>query len=159
MIHRFEQFTGAISAIYRDIQKIERDEMEKQGLRGAFAQYLVAISRHPQGITAAALCEVCDKDKAAVSRIIGELEAKGLVYKENDGTSQYRARLCLTPAGMEAADFVRQRASIAVELAGKGLSDEDRVVFYTALERIAANLQSISQTGIPEIPDTKGNNI
>ena len=71
MLNRFEQFTSAISALCRDVQKIERDEMEKQGLRGAFAQYLLAISRYPEGITASALCEVCDKDKAAVSRIIG----------------------------------------------------------------------------------------
>lgn len=150
MLNRFEQFTSAISALYRDVQKIERDEMEKRGLRGAFAQYLLAISRYPEGITAAALCEVCDKDKAAVSRIIGEMEAKGLLEKENDGISQYRAKLRLTPEGKAAAAFVRERASVAVELAGSGLSDEDRKVFYSALERISLNLQQICTDGIPE---------
>lgn len=150
MLDRFEQFTSMISALHRDVQKIERDEMEKRGLRGAFAQYLLAISRHPEGITAAALCEVCDKDKAAVSRIISEMEVKGLLEKENDGISQYRARLRLTPEGQAAAMFVRERASIAVELAGSGLSDEDRKVFYSALERISANLQQICMDGIPE---------
>lgn len=149
MLNRFEQFTSAISALCRDVQKIERDEMEKQGLRGAFAQYLLAISRYPEGITASALCEVCDKDKAAVSRIIGEMESRGLLKKINDGTSQYRAKLSLTPAGEEAAAFVRERASIAVELAGSGLSDEDRKAFYKALELISANLQEICQKGIP----------
>ena len=148
MLNRFEHFTAAISAIYRDIQKIERDEMEKQGLRGAFAQYLLALKRHPQGITAAALCEVCDKDKAAVSRVITELEAKGLLYKDSEG--QYRAKLYLTPAGEEAAAFVEKRASAAVELAGNGLSDSDRTVFYNAMERIAGNLQQICLNGIPE---------
>ena len=150
MLNRFEQFTTAISALYRDVQKIERDEMEKQGLRGAFAQYLLAISRYPEGITAAALCEVCDKDKAAVSRIITEMENKGLLEKENDGTSQYRAKLRLTTAGQQAAAFVRERASVAVELAGSGLSDDDRKVFYSALERISTNLQQICVDGIPE---------
>lgn len=149
MLRRFEQFTTAISALYRDVQKIERDEMEKQGLRGAFAQYLLAISRHPEGITAAALCEACDKDKAAVSRIIAEMEAKGLLEKENAGTSQYRARLRLTPAGQAAADFTRERVCAAVELAGSGLSDEARKSFYSTLERISANLQQICQQGIP----------
>lgn len=149
MLDRFEQFTSAISAMYRDVQKIERDEMEKQGLRGAFAQYLLAISRHPEGITAAALCEVCDKDKAAVSRIIGEMEAKGLLEKENDGTSQYRSRLRLTEQGQKTAAFVRERASIAVEMAGSGLSDEDRKIFYSALGRISGNLQQICREGIP----------
>lgn len=149
MLNRFEQFTSAISALCRDVQKIERDEMEKQGLRGAFAQYLLAISRYPEGITASALCEVCDKDKAAVSRIIGEMESKGLLQKINDGTSQYRARISLTPAGEEAAAFVRERASAAVELAGSGLSDEDRKAFYKTLELISENLQEICEKGIP----------
>jgi DNA-binding MarR family transcriptional regulator len=149
MLNRFEQFTSAISALCRDVQKIERDEMEKQGLRGAFAQYLLAISRHPEGITASALCEVCDKDKAAVSRIIGEMESKGLLQKINDGTSQYRARISLTPAGEQAAAFVRERASAAVELAGSGLSDEDRKTFYKTLELISENLQEICKKGIP----------
>lgn len=149
MLNRFEQFTSAISALCRDVQKIERDEMEKHGLRGAFAQYLLAISRYPEGITASALCEVCDKDKAAVSRIIGEMESKGLLQKINDGTSQYRARISLTPAGEEAAAFVRERASAAVELAGSGLSDEDRKAFYKTLELISENLQEICKKGIP----------
>lgn len=149
MLNRFEQFTSAIAALCRDVQKIERDEMEKQGLRGAFAQYLLAISRYPEGITASALCEVCDKDKAAVSRIIGEMESKGLLQKINDGTSQYRARISLTPAGEEAAAFVRERASAAVELAGSGLSDEDRKAFYKTLELISENLQEICKKGIP----------
>lgn len=152
MLNRFEQFTSAIGAIYRDIQKIERDEMEKHGLRGAFAQYLLAISRHPEGITAAALCEVCDKDKAAVSRITSELEAKNLIYKDTEG--QYRAKLYLTAEGQNAAAFVKERASIAVELAGSGLEDPDRRIFYPALERIAGNLQQICRSGIPEGKET-----
>lgn len=149
MIHRFELFTAVISSIYRYIQKLERDEMEKYGLKGAFAQYLLAIDHFPDGVTAAALCELCEKDKAAVSRIVAEMKAKGLLTREGDS---YRATLRLTAAGREAAQFVRQRAVIAVEMAGSGLSDEDRAVFYAALERIAGNLQTICKDGIPDKP-------
>lgn len=148
MLQRFELFTSGISSVYRDVQKIERDEMEKQGLRGAFAQYLLAISRYPEGITAAALCEVCDKDKAAVSRVVAEMEAKGLLERETG--NQYRAKLCLTPAGEEAAEFVRRRASAAVELAGKDLSEDERKAFYAALAVLSASLQKISRAGLPE---------
>lgn len=149
MLQRFELFTSGISSMYRDVQKIERDEMEKQGLRGAFAQYLLAISRFPEGITAAALCEVCDKDKAAVSRVLAEMEAKGLVERETE--NQYRAKLRLTPDGEEAAEFVRKRASAAVELAGKDLSEDERKAFYDALAVLSASLQKISRTGLPEV--------
>ncbi len=149
MINRFEQFTAAISSIYRFVQKIERDEMAKYGLKGAAAQYLLAMSRHPEGITAAALCEVCDRDKAAVSRILGEMEAKGLVVRV-DGDSAYRALLTLTPAGQQASDYVNQKASLAVELAGKDVTDEDRAVLYATLGKIFNNIKTISRKGIPD---------
>ena len=150
MLDRFEQFTAAISTIHRFVQKIERDEMEKYGLKGASAQYLLAMARYPEGITAAALCDVCDRDKAAVSRILSEMEKKGLIARANCGDNQYRAPLELTAAGKEAADYVNQKASRAAELAGQDLTDEDRLVLYAALDSIAANIARLSRVGIPE---------
>lgn len=150
MLNRFEQFTAAISSIHRFVQKIERDEMEKYGLKGASAQYLLAMERYPEGVTAATLCEVCDRDKAAVSRILAEIESKGLVYRVNASESQYRALLALTPAGKQAADYVNKKATIAVELVGKGLTDEDRKILYASLEQIAANIKAVSHRGIPD---------
>ena len=50
MISRFEQFSFTISNIYRSIQKIEREEMDRYGLKGVYAQYLVALKRFPQGL-------------------------------------------------------------------------------------------------------------
>ena len=151
MLDRFEQFTTLISAIYRDIQKIERDEMEKRGLRGAYAQYLLALMQNPQGLTAAQLCDACEKDKAAVSRAVSELESKGFLSRNTEKSNAYRAVLTLTEKGTEAARFVSNRAALAVEQAGKGISDPDRKVFYAALGLIASNLQAISKEGIPNI--------
>ena len=39
--------------------------------------------------------------------------------------------------------------ALAVELAGAGLSDTDRAVLYSALERITENLQRLSKDGLP----------
>jgi DNA-binding MarR family transcriptional regulator len=150
MLDRFEQFTSAISAIYRFVQKIERDEMEKYGLKGASAQYLLAMARYPEGITAAALCDVCNRDKAAVSRILSEMEAKGLITKVNNSESQYRAPLALTPSGKAAADYANRKASRAAEVVGQGLTDEDRRILYRALAHISANIEHLSHCGIPE---------
>ena len=150
MLRRFEQFTAAISAINRFIQKIERDEMEKYGLKGAYAQYLLAMQQHPTGITATELCEVCDRNKAAVSRILSEMEQKGLICRADDQDSQYRARLTLTSAGQEAASYVSHKAALAAELVGSGLSDEARAAFYSALELITKNIGSVSATGLPD---------
>ncbi len=150
MVERFEQFSALISTAYRLVQKLEREEMEKYGLKGALAQYLLVMSHHPEGITAAQLCDACDKDKAAVSRVISEMEAKGLLVRLGEKEQAYRALLMLTDAGKQAAAFVAERASVAVVKANEGLSDAHRKIFYTALERIAANLQKICEDGIPE---------
>ena len=149
MVSRFEHFSASISCIYRYIQKIERNEMEKYGLKGPYAQCLLAMARYPEGITAARLCEVCDKDKAAVSRMVAELEEKGLVSRSDAG-NRYRMLLKLTPLGEEAANHVEQRAKLAVEEAGAGLTDEQRGIMYAALDLIAGNLQEICVKGLKE---------
>lgn len=153
MLNRFELFTSSISGIYRDILKLERDEMETYGLRGAYAQYLLAMDHHPEGLTSAELCEVCDKDKAAVSRIVTEMALKGLIQKDDTRINPYRARLYLTEQGKDAVVFIKNRAKMAVEVAGKGVTDEERQIMYTALERIAANLEIICKEGIPHCAD------
>lgn len=150
MIERFEQFSFAVSSIYRHIQKIEREEMERYGGRGAYAQYLVALNRFPDGLTSAELCEICDRDKAAVSRIVSEMEEKGLIKRELRQGSYYRARLTLTDDGRKAAQFVCERAGAAVSATGGALSESDRKTMYEALSLIAGNLQIIAKEGIPE---------
>lgn len=150
MLDRFEQFSYSISNIYRHIMKIEREEMEKYGLRGSYAQYLVTMTRFPEGITSSKLSEICDRDKAAISRIIAEMESKGLVTRETDRANLYRAKLMLTDEGIKAASFVCDRAEKAVNAAGKGLGEDDRKIFYGALAIIEANLRRISRDGIPD---------
>jgi DNA-binding MarR family transcriptional regulator len=87
------------------------------------------------------------KDKADVSRMTAIMERNGLLTKEG---SSYRALLKLTDMGCAAAQKVRERASVAVENASRGLSDEHREIFYGALELIVTNLQNISEKGLPE---------
>lgn len=150
MISRFERFSYSISTLYRYIQKIERGEMIKLGYKGVFAQYLVALVQRPEGLTAAQLCEICDKDKAAVSRAIGEMEEKGLLRRKGTGDTMYRAKLVLTQEGMRAAKFACDRVEAAVTAADVGLTEENRTVLYAALDLIAGNLENIVKKGIPE---------
>ena len=159
MLSRFEQFSFVISGINRYIQKIERDEMIKYGYKGAFAQYLVTIQHYPEGITAAQLCEICDKDKAAVSRIVAEMEEKGLVTRSSGSARLYKARITLTDEGKRAADYVSQRARAAVKAVGSELDDSDRAALYSMLDFIAARLHTLSKEGIPDLQDDNKENI
>lgn len=140
MLSTYEHFLFLIAGVYRSVQKIERDEMVKYGYKGVYAQYLAAMKRYQEGVTSAQLCEICEKDKAAVSRAVKEMEEKGLIYRVHSGDTPYRARLKLTEKGHQAVEVVRECAKKAVEAAGKGLSDENRQTFYTVLELIAGNL-------------------
>lgn len=150
MLERFERFLTAISEIDRYWHKIAGYEMQPYGLKGPHAAYLVAIHRHPEGLTAGQLCERCGRDKADVSRTMTLLEKKGLVLKEEVGASLYRGVFRLTEAGQAAAAQVCERASLAVELAGRDLTDESRAAFYTALESIVVNLRTLSEEGLPQ---------
>lgn len=147
MVSRYEHFSYLISTVFRCIQKIEREEMVQYGYRGAYAQYLAALFSHPEGLTSAELSEFTGKDKAAVSRIVAEMEEKGLIRRHGRETL-YRARLLLTESGKDAAQYVTERAQAAVDAGGKTLSEEDRQIFYAALDLIAHNLESIAQKGI-----------
>ncbi len=150
MISRYEQFANAISGIYRSIQKIERDEMVKYGYKGAYAQYLAAMYRHSEGVTSVQLCEICDKDKAAVSRMVAEMEEKKLIIRESENDNFYRAKLRLTESGEKAAEYVCKRALAAVDAGGKGLSDESRQALYDTLDLIASNLTAVCRDGLPD---------
>lgn len=148
MENRYELLSSSISCMYHDIQKIERIEMAKYGLKGPHAQCLLVMHKHPEGITAARLCEACEKDKAAVSRILAELEEAGMVSRENRNGSRYRASLTLTEQGQAAAENVVEKARLAVELAGTGFGEEEREVFYRVLSIIAGNLHKLCRDGL-----------
>ena len=150
MVDRFERFSFAISELSRYWHKITTDEMEKYGLKGPHSVYLTTMYRYPDGVTAPQLCELCGKDKSDVSRTMSLMEQKGLVRKEGIYHNRYGGVFKLTEKGMSAAGQVRRRASLAIQIAGEDLSDENRAVFYESLEKIASKLRDISKEGLPQ---------
>ena len=155
MLDRFERFSFAISEIYRCWHKLAADVLAKYDLGSAHAIYLHTLCSNPEGITAAKLGELSGKNKADVSRMVAILESKGMLEKQAVGDNMYRALLTLTPLGQEAALHVRERAAVAVELAGAGMSDCDRTIFYRSLEQISTNLQTLCRDGLPVKRDSE----
>ena len=149
MIDRFERFSAAISDITRCWHKLAAQEMEKYGLKGNHVMYLISMYHHPEGITATQLSELTARDKSDVSRAMTLMEKQGLVTKD-DSQGRYRALLRLTDKGIGAARYIRRRACTGVHFAGQGIDAQRRDEFYETLECIAANLQHITQEGLPE---------
>ena len=150
IMDRFERFSLAIMEASRYWHKIASDEMEQYGLKGPHAMYLLTMERFQNGITAARLSGVCGKDKSDVSRAMSLMQKKGLVSRVDVNRTLYRSLLKLTPEGKTAAEHIRKRAQIAVDAAGRDLSEENRDIFYESLESIVNNLRAISKDGLPQ---------
>ena len=149
MIERFEQFTLAVFEISRYWHRLAEEELSVYGLKGSHVIYLTVLYRHEDGIAGPELCELCGRDKSDLSRAVAVLQEKGLVTKEVVNQSLYRGLLKLTRRGRAVAEQISKRASLAVELAGRDLSETTRETFYAALFSIAANLREISKEGLP----------
>ena len=129
LIDRFERFTSAIFTLHHSWNRIATEEMKRHGLKGAYAFYLVTLADADQDITASQLAELCQRDKADVSRAIAVFQEKGILEKQNSG--RYRMALRLT----QVVDVL--------ESAGQGLSGEMRENMYQSLALISENLKKI----------------
>ena len=150
MIGRFEQFCSAIASIQHSIAKIERVEMEKYGLKGPHAQCMLVMERNPAGITAAELCGTCEKDKAAISRTLAELEAAEMITRVDPNGKRYRSRLYLTDKGKSVSKQVNDRVHQAVSRVSAGYDIATREIFVHVLSMIALNLQALYKNGLQE---------
>ncbi len=138
---RFEQFTVSIFSITHYWNRIANEEMREHGLKGTYALYLITLYSEGDGITAAKLCEMTQRDKADVSRAVSIFREKGFV--EAYGENRYRAPIKLTAKGRMIAANIREKADSALQTAGAGLSDEMRRNMYSALEIISNNLKDM----------------
>lgn len=150
MIKRFERFSFGVSELSRYWHKLAADEMEKYGLKGTHSIYLMAMNKYPDGLMATELCKLCGRDKADVSRMMSIMEKKGLVTKEGAYQNLYKGVFKLTEEGKNAVEYVERRASLAVEYAGRDVSDEKREIFYEVLEIISSNLKILCEDGLPD---------
>ena len=148
MIGRFEIFTLALSEITSNWNKIATEELKPYGLKGGYIVYLIALFKKTDGLTAANLCEICNKDKAEVSRAIKALEEKNFITRTNTTVSGYRANITLTEKGRKITHTLRERIKLIVEKGGSGLTEEQRETFYNALSTISENLKIISKEGL-----------
>ena len=139
MIQRFQSFVGGISSCYKYIQHIKSMEMAEFGLKGAHVMCLFFLHQNPQGLTAANLCQLCAEDKAAISRTIASLQKEGFIATCD---KKYRALLQLTQKGQQVAQQFTALIEQWVDFGGSGLSEEERTIFYRALNLISNNLKN-----------------
>lgn len=153
MQERFERFSRVISGVSYALHKIAAKELEKYGLKGPYALYLLTVYRHPEGITATGISELCNRDKSDVSRAMTAMEKQGLLKKSTKAI--YRAKITLTELGIEAAEQINRLSAAALCKIDENLDPEKLAVMYTALEAILGSLEKMIEEGIPANEQSK----
>ena len=142
MQHRFRTFTLLTSQISRCLRRIKAEEMADLDLKSGHVSCLYYL--HQIGpMTARELCEMCEEDKANISRSMEYLEKNGYLSPLPEKKGRYKRRYILTEKGTEAASILDEKIDLILEVAGQGISDEDRAIMYKSLAKISTNLQRI----------------
>ena len=142
MKNRFKLFTVLTSKVNRCIRKIKTDEMAEFNLKSTHVSCLYYLYEEP-GLTARELCDICDEDKAAVSRALDYLETNGYLTCDSKTIKRYKSPITLTEKGRFVASKVNEKVNRVLEEASLGLSEENRINFYKSLTLISENLEKI----------------
>jgi len=143
MEERFKIFTIHIAKISRCIRKIKTEEMAEFNLKSPHVSCLYYLYNKNGELTAKELCDICEEDKAAISRSIDYLENCGYLKCNSKTEKRYKSPLFLTEKGKEVGKHVSTKIDNVLNLASAGLSDNDREYFYKSLMLISSNLQKI----------------
>ena len=144
MKERFEIFTTQIAKISCNIRRIKTEEMMEYNLKSPHVSCLYYLYKNEEGLTPKQLCEVCDEDKAAVSRSIEQLINEGYLNYES-GAKKYKNPILLTEKGKSVAAELAKKIDNILEEASEGLSEESRQDFYKSLILISDNLQKMAE--------------
>ena len=142
MEERFQTFTVLIAGINRSIRKIKTEEMDEYNLKSHHVSCLYYLFKFG-GLTAKQLCDICQEDKAALSRSIEYLEKNGYIENNESVKKKYRSPLNLTEKGNLIGKNIAKKIDKILNLASDGLSEEKRKSLYEGLTLINNNLEKI----------------
>lgn len=142
MTERYERFTTLVASINRSVKKIRGVEMSCYGFKSIHVSCIYYLYRE-SGLTVSQLCEMCDEDKANISRALELLEENGYICPRGDNHKRYKTPLLLTDEGMRVGEQIEKRVSQVLEAASRGLTQEEREIMYRCLSLILENLGGI----------------
>lgn len=142
MQERFETFTVLITRITRCIRKLKTEEMKEWGLKSHHVSCLYYLYRS-DSLTATELGEICEEDKASLSRAIEYLEENGYISCNSKAQKRYRSPLELTEKGRMVGKSLADKVDAVLSATADGVSDEDRAIMYSSLEKVCLNLEML----------------
>ena len=145
MVERFETFTILLNRINRNIRKIKNREMANYELRSPHISCLYYLYM-TEGLTAKELCERCEEDKATISRSLDYLEKNGYLICKSENKKRYNSPFELTERGMRAGKRIAEKIKAVLDEINKGISEEERELFYHCLNIISENIDNVAKS-------------
>jgi DNA-binding MarR family transcriptional regulator len=139
---RYETFTVLINRISRNIRKIKNIAMAEHNLRSVHVSCLYYLYS-AKNITSTDLCELCEEDKATISRALDFLQKNGYLAGEENEGKRYKTTLILTLKGNEVGREIVDKVNGVLRQTGFGFTEKELVTFYRSLTIISNNLESI----------------
>ncbi len=141
-MERFELFTVLVANASRYIHKIKSEEMLEFNLKSSHVSCLYYLYK-VKSLTAKEICDMCGEDKANISRTIRFLESKGYIYCPTMNARRYQSTFFLTEKGIQVGENITKKIDKVLFNASKGLTEENRKIFYQSLSLICKNLEQI----------------
>ncbi len=145
MEERYQIFTTLIAKCARSIKRIKSTEMLGMHMKSSYVSCLYYLYINDKPMTAKELCDVCEEDKAYISRSLDALKKDGYIISSSKTVKRYNCPILLTEKGTLVAKEVAHKIDDIVKMASMGLSEEHRRIFYTSLGLISNNLEKICE--------------
>ena len=142
MQERFETFTVLIARLNRCIRKIKTEEMAGFNLKSPHVSCLYYLYKS-DSLTSKELCDICEEDKANISRSIEYLEKNGYLVCKSKTEKRYKSPLVLTEKGRETGEYIVRKIDAILDSVSEGIPEEHRMIMYRSLSVICDNLQKI----------------
>ena len=142
MQERFQTFTVLIARLNRCIRKIKTEEMAEFDLKSPHVSCLYYLYKS-DSLTSKELCDICDEDKANVSRSIEYLEKNGYLVCKSKTEKRYKSPLVLTEKGRMTGEHIVRKIDAILDAVSEGIPEEHRLIMYRSLSVLCGNLQKI----------------
>lgn len=141
MANQYEELMTAITSISHSFKRARTEETKKAGLRGSDATILLELAVNPDGLSNVQLSEICDMDKAAVSRQVKKLNDDGWIRTIKNNGKRYGALHVLTSKGKKLADKIQNSGTELLSNKNSGLTKKDLSTLKDLLNQLAKNLK------------------
>jgi DNA-binding MarR family transcriptional regulator len=129
----------------RAVKNALKKKFTGEGYNFSFEQWhLLMFLWFEDNRTQKELAELCQKDKATMTRLIEGLARRNYLIKSIDPLDHRSRRIKLTEKGREVRHILMPMATEVMNRSRKGLTDKELILLKKLLRRIFENLETIS---------------